>query len=83
MFCLTQLKLGFKIWVKRFPVTIFGHIEKVFYAPGMKFRGHLVFVLSACDSICHSVAKKTLTLAVTFEPQEIHYRDFILACILN
>ena len=31
----------------------------------------LVFVLSVCDFVCKSVAKKTLTLAITFEPLEI------------
>ena len=35
------------------------------YAPGSNDRGHIVFVLSVCLSVC---LLSTLTFAITFEP---------------
>ena len=48
------------------------------YVPGSNDRGHIVFVLSVCLSVC---LLSTLTFAITFEPYE--KETSYMACILH
>jgi hypothetical protein len=53
---------------------------KLFYAPVLKDRGHIVFGLSICLSVC---LQKTLTLAISFEWHVIGLSYFICVFLMT
>ena len=53
------------------------HICFIFYAPGSKDRGHIVFVLSVCLFVCLFVCLSVVNFNLGYNFRTVRDRDFI------